>query len=266
MNATVTPQDIPVQTCADILLKVASTREEREAAFRLTYKSYVRAGLCAENSIQLRFTPYQLLSTTDMFIAQLRGETISTMSLVRDGELGLPMEDMYGRQIAERRAAGLRLAEVSCLADQRRGRARFFGLFCDLSGLMVQLAEQLGIDQLLVAVHPRHAGIYRRYMNFKKIGSQRDYSAVQGNPAVPLCLDFNETRSNPSSNWNKFFGKQLPAAVLQPQPIRADDRAYFQDLLDSDKFAYPSEGVHLYQGAGESIHEEDTVLEEMLCA
>jgi len=243
MNATA--HGVAAQICPDVSLKVAATREDRESAFRLIYSSYVQTGLCGENSSQLRITPYQLLSTTDVFIAQLGNETICTLSLVRDGELGLPMEDIFESQIAERRAAGLRLAEVSCLADRRYDTKRSFGLFTDLSRLMAQFAERHGIDQLLVAVHPRHAGIYLRYMNFDIIGEQRDYSAVQGNPAVPLCLDFNEARTNPLTNWDKFFGERLPSDVLEPQLISCDDREYFQSLFEYDELSYQSIGTQL---------------------
>ncbi len=157
MNATTLAHGIAARTFPEIRLQVASTREQREAVFRLIYHSYRDAGLCEPDFTELRFTPYQLLPTTDLFLAQLHEEVVCTLSLVRDGELGLPMEDLYAEQIEQRRAAGLHLAEVSCLADCRSDPSRFFELFCDLSRLMVQSAEYQSVDQLLIAVHPRHA-------------------------------------------------------------------------------------------------------------
>jgi len=267
MAATATAREIIAHTCAEITLRVAATREERESAFRLTYDSYLRAGLCSANSSQLRITPYQLLSTTDLFVAQLRNKTICTLSLVRDGELGLPMEDVFSRQIAERRAAGLRLAEVSCLADRRSGTRRFFGLFCDMIRLMVQLAEQDKIDQLLIAVHPRHAHIYQRCMGFKKIGDTVDYSTVQGNPAVPLCLDLSEVRLNSPKIWNRFFEERIPRDVLKPQPISYGDREYFTSLLDVDELLPSSKSGYQGQNGEEEAYEEcEALLEEPVCA
>ena len=116
------PGAIPAKTCSEIELKVAATRSERQAAFELVYQSYLRAGLYAENPFGMRFTPYQLLPTTDIIIAKLRGEVVSTLSLVRDGELGLPMEEIYPEEVNARRNKSVGLAEVSCLADRRRRR------------------------------------------------------------------------------------------------------------------------------------------------
>ena len=241
MFAATQAQSVAARCCADVQLKVASTREEREATFRLIYNAYSRSGLCEPNSYGMRFTQHQMLSTTDIFIAKLRGEVICTLSLARDGELGLPLEDLYAEEVAERRAQGLKLAEVTCLADRRSEPKRFFELFCDLSRLMVQLAEKATIDQVLIAVHPRHAAMYRRYMAFHQCGELKHYQTVRGNPAVALCLDLNAIRANHPPRWSQFFGERLPVEVLQHQPITERDRAYFMDFQTD--FTDPTEKV-----------------------
>ncbi|MBN1852432.1 MAG: long-chain N-acyl amino acid synthase [Pirellulales bacterium] len=208
-------------------MRIASTREERQSAFKLTYQAYLQTGLCKPNPFGMRFTTHQLLPTTDIFIATRHGEVINTLSLVRDSKKGLPLEEIFPYEVEVRRLAGLRLAEVTCLADRERGSACFFALFCDLCRLMVQYAEKIGIDQLLVAVHPHHSCIYRRYMAFEQIGSQREYSAVQGNPAVALCLDLNQIQIHRPPSWDRFFGQRLPDKVLIGQPISEADRNYF---------------------------------------
>lgn len=126
------PSHVRARVCDDILLQVVSSRHDRQAAFELIYRSYLQAGLCTKNDCGMRATPYQLLASTDVILATLRGQAISTVSLVRDGDLGLPMETLYPDEIAMRRAVGIRLAEVFGLADRRQGTARFFGLFCEL--------------------------------------------------------------------------------------------------------------------------------------
>jgi len=225
------PGFVRAKICEDIQLRVAATRDERQATFELIYRSYLRAGLCAENACGMRATPYQLLASTDVILAELRGEVISTVSLVRDGELGLPMEAAYPDEVAARRKAGIRLAEVSCLADRRQGTARFFGLFCELSRVMAQLARNTDVDELVVVVNPRHAPLYRRYMAFEQIGDERKYEAVQGFPAVPLSLNFAKAKIEKPKSWHEFFGEQLPDDVLQAHPISSEDRDYFLSLL-----------------------------------
>lgn len=240
MLATASSAEIAAQSCQEVKLKVAHSRDEREASFRLIYNAYLRAGLCEPNEKGLRFTPYQMLPSTDILIAKLREEVICTLSLARDGKLGLPMEELYSEAIASRRAAGLQLAEVTCLADRRSDARRFFAIFCDLSRVMVQLAVKAGIDQVLIAVHPRHAAMYRRYMGFQQVGEQRDWSKVQGKPAVPLCLDLKNIGVKRPPCWNRFFEEQLPDSVLQHRPIAAADQQYFQSILMANGTA-PSE-------------------------
>jgi hypothetical protein len=220
--------------CADVQLKVASARRERQSAFELIYQSYRRAGLCGENACGMRVTPYQLLDTTDIIVADLFGEVVSTVSLVRDGRLGLPMEEIYPELVMQRRSAGIRIAEVSCLADRRKSINRFFELFCELCRVMAQLAIQTDVDELLVCVHPRHASIYRRYMAFEQIGHRREYPTVCGNPAVALSLNFAHAERNSPISWQRFFGQPLPSDVLASAPINDEDREYFAALVQHE--------------------------------
>jgi hypothetical protein len=226
------PRPIAAKACAGLQLKVASTRRERQSAFELVYNSYRRAGLCAKNQYGLRVTPYQLLETTDIIVAELEGEIISTMSLVRDGELGLPMEAIFPEIVRSRRMAGVRPAEVSCLADRRRNITRFYELFCELCRVMAQLAARTDVDELLICVHPRHAPIYHRHMAFEQIGPCRDYPTFCGKPAVALSLNFAFAQQNSPTSWERFFGSPLPSDVLVSARICEDDRAYFQALME----------------------------------
>jgi hypothetical protein len=178
----------------------------------------------------LRYTVHQLAASTDIIVAELRGEVISTLSLVRDGSLGLPLESIYPDIVSRHREQGLRLAEVSCLADRRKEPARYFGLFCELAGVMIQMADREGFDQLLIAVHPRHAKLYCRAMAFQIVGGNCDYPAVNGNPAVPLLLDIEYVKKKQPQIWKRFAGVAYPDAVLERQPINAADRDYFLNL------------------------------------
>jgi hypothetical protein len=256
VNTDSLPAPVAANACSDVFLKVAVNRAEREGAFRLVYQSYLRAGLCEENHCGMRITPYQLLESTDIINAQLRGEVISTVSVVRDGELGIPMEQIYPEEVARRREAGLRLAEVSCLADRRSSEFRFFELFCELGRVMAQLAFRTGIDELLVSVHPRHAPLYRRYMAFEQIGDRRDYPLVCDHPAVALRLNFAEAEVQRPKPWREFFGEPLPAEVLVRSPISAEDGAYFRSIIQREDVSEPwdlqSSGGH---PAGKAIYE-----------
>jgi len=180
----------------------------------------------------MRVTPYHLLPTTEVFIALLRGEAIFTVSLVVDGQLGLPMESVYRKLVAARRAEGFLVGEVSCLADRRSQFRRFFPVFLRLTRVMVQYARRQGLDELLVAVHPKHARFYQRFMSFEMIGEETAYPAVRNHPAVALSLDFARIDRERPENYHTFFGEPLPEEELQPRPITKAQREYFRPMVD----------------------------------
>jgi hypothetical protein len=186
---------------------------------------------------------------------------ISTLSLVRDGELGLPLEAVYPREVRERRAEGLRLAEVSCLADRRRDIVRFFPLFCELARLMIQMCEREAVDQLLVAVHPRHARMYRRAMGFKQVGDDRDYPAVNGNPAVMLSLDVAEAKCEFALAWKAFVGAPLEDDVVASRPMCEVDRHYFGRLAEAIESTEPGLAT-----ADPSVAASEGASQTLICA
>jgi len=213
--------------------RVASTQTEREAAFRLLYKAYRRAELAVPSRHGIRVTPYHLLPTTNVFVARYGCNVISTVTLVEDGRLGLPMEEIYGQEIAELRQRGLYLAEVTSLADRRRDLHRFLPVFTRLSRLLVQFARNQRVDRLLIAVHPRHMRFYQTYMAFEPIAAERDYPSVQNQPAVAMSLDLKGIESRRPACYSTFFGLAIPDQQLLPHPIPAREQAYFRRFVDN---------------------------------
>lgn len=210
-----------------IVYKPAANQAERTAAFRLVYQAYTRAGLIEENPYQMRVTPYQMLDSTQVFVAVCNNEVMSTVSLVGDGVLGLPMEGIYGEEVERLRARGISVAEVSSLADRRRQLSRTLPVFVPLMRLMVQAARYRGIEQLLVAVHPRHARFYQRFLSFDNVGDVKSYPLVRNNPAVALSLDFAKLDRVRPVNYETFFGDPLSEEQLAAQPMSDYERRRF---------------------------------------
>ncbi len=232
MSISESVAQLPEKTTADVIHKIAATRDERSAAFRLVYDSYLRAGLGEPNEHQMRVTPYHLLPTTEIFIATCDEKVIFTMSLMIDGQLGLPMEVAYGPEIEARRLQGLRLGEVSCLADRRSQFKRFFPIFLRVCRLLVHYAKRRGLDEILLAVHPKHARFYERFMAYQPIGEQTAYPTVRNHPAVALCLNFDRVDREQHPNYELFFGESLPDEWLEPQPIPPEQREFFRPMID----------------------------------
>lgn len=220
-------------TINDVRYKIAATREERASAFHLVHNAYVRAGIGKPNPWEMRVTPYHLADTTQILLATIRDEAILTMSVVEDGPDGLPIDSIFGDEVAERRCQAARIAEVGCLAHRRRGLRGFFPVFLGMLPYLGQFVRGQGIDQLVVTVHPKHAGFYERLLNFKCFGEEKIYPAVLDRPAVALYVDLTRLRDEHQAGYRRFFGEELSPEEISPRPITPADRAYFGPMVDS---------------------------------
>jgi hypothetical protein len=192
------------------------------AAFHLVYTSYLKAGLVAENTSQLRITPFHLLPTTEVFVAKCAHEVVSTLTMVADTAHGLPMDSMYSAELTKLRESGLRLAEMGSLADRRSLPIRFVNIFEMLARLVVQVARVRGIDTLVLAVHPRHAKFYMRSFGFESLGGLTVCPYAEGNPAVALALEFRRIMGN--RYGEKLFGTPIEVERLVPTFWNIEER------------------------------------------
>ena len=219
--------------------RIANNRWDCLAAFRLVYEMYINRGLIEPNHFRLRVTPYQLLPTTQTFLAIQNQKVICCVSLIGDGAMGLPMESIYHEEVSRSRDQGLRVGEVSSLASRHTDFRKFLPIFVQLTRLMAQHARLYGMDQFLIAVHPKHARFYERFMGFQQIGPLRDYPNVQDAPAVACCLDFKRIDRERPNCWNDFFGSPLPQSSLIACPMSVDEVEYLRpaaELTESRQF------------------------------
>jgi hypothetical protein len=220
-------------------VKIASRLDEFRSAFALVYDAYTRAGLATANPCGMRVTPYQLLPTTEVLLATDQNRVVCTASLVRDGLLGLPLEDLYAEEVADRRRQGRIPAEVSCLADCQNGTRTAFSNVLQLMSLCVQCARARGVDELLIAVHPHHARFYQGFFGFTLLGEQRSYRAVLNAPAVALELDLLHLAERHPRGYERLFGKPLPAEVLayrpMPDGVRRELALHMSDMAASNE-------------------------------
>lgn len=119
--------------------------------------------------------------------------TIGTISVGYDSDSGLLVDDLFGEEMNELRAAGLKVCEFTKLAlddvsNSRRVLASLFHVAYIYSHLLV------GCDRLVIEVNPRHVGYYRRMLGFQVLGPQRLNRRVNA-PAVLLSLDLSHARA-----------------------------------------------------------------------
>jgi hypothetical protein len=204
-----------------------------EDALRLVYNAYRKTGLIPENAYEMRATKYHLLPTSNIFLARDNDETLGTLTLVRDGVHGLPMEDVFPDEIAERRERGIRMAEVSCLADAGHGKSHMLAVVVQLMSHMAQFALRNGVRELVIAVHPHHMGFYERFAGFEVIGNQRAYGAVLDNPAVALAVDLTTIHIKNPRVHQRFFGNPFADDHLTAERLDALTIGHLREVVEA---------------------------------
>ena len=229
---------------SELEVKIARSKEELLAAFRLVYQSYSRSGLVASNPSRLRLTPYHLLPESEVLVAKARGIVISTMSLFVDGKYGLPMESMYPKEISTLRQRGLKIAEVGSLADRRNAQFRFIETLAVLGKLLAQSAVHRSVDTLVAVVHPRHAKLYKRLLGFKQVGEHTSCPYANGNPAEAMYLRFADY--NGTNFLDRFFNDPIATSKLEVFNWSEDLKFDFQRILRMDGKIAKVVGVENY--------------------
>lgn len=120
-------------------------------------------------------------------VARQRGLVVGTMTLGLDGPSGLWIEQTYPKELAEARARGRALSELTRLAvtpnsDSRTILSSMFGLAYQIGRLQHRSTD------LYIEVNPRHAPVYRKLFGFETASDVRVCGRVKA-PAVLLHLD-----------------------------------------------------------------------------
>jgi hypothetical protein len=165
------------------------------------------------------------MPSTAVFVARADGEVVATVSLIADSALQLPCDALYGAELVAFRAAGRRLAEVSALAVSEDWRGVGLGAMRALVRVVGVYGREIArVDDLCIAVHPRHAPFYEGRLRFERFGRLTAYDAVNGAPAVGLRLDLRQLD-------RPLDGASFAGAVFSPEE-RARTRAGLERDLD----------------------------------
>lgn len=231
------PQAIPVTGITrPIKVKFASTQSEWEQAYQLAASSYQARGYETPGANRLRFTPYHALPETSTMVAKHENQVVATFSIVQDNSLlGLPMEDIYGDEIAKLRRQGRRLFEATTLADNGLNPREFLQVFLTLIKLSMQYHTRSGGDAYVIAVNPRHRKFYTKIIGFIPLGPLRSYAAVQDAPAEAFLLDNELQRDNAPETHKFMFGEPLVRETLfAPRMSRSLVRYFSRQSIHCD--------------------------------
>lgn len=192
-------------------VRMAKTVGEYVTSMGLVYDGYVDRGIMAPHEARVRMTPYLALPSTVIFVAMEKGEVAGTLSLVKDGPLGLPMQKIYAQEVQAVRDEGRVVAEVGalCVANGKRGTGIPFLLY---KTMWLAATRLLGVDDLMIAVHPDAADLYCASLQFERVGPVRSYPTLERSAsAVALRLRLREAEANFRKSWG-----DLPRTSANP--------------------------------------------------
>ena len=220
-------------TAEMLTYKVAETKLERERAFRLVYDVYRNAGLMSASPSKMRVTKHHLLETTDVLVARHQTDVLFTISSIRDGAFGLPLESIFGNEVEDMRNEGLNLAEVSCVASHvpTSSKKLRFEILVKMMSIMAQQAQRNRVDRLLLAVHPRHAKVYQRLFGCKILSGEKSYAAVEDNPAVLCSHDFASLEIERYPLYDAIQGPVYDPWQLASTRMSDDELEYFSTAV-----------------------------------
>lgn len=181
------PGELPDQ---DFEFKIAETQDELEKAYGILHDSFVEFGFSQPHPSGLRIVKYFALPTTTTLIAKFKGEVVATLSIIRKGPFGLPLEQVFDLTPLE--ANGRVVAEVSSLAIAQNFRKRRGALLLPLCKFFyLYIKYYMKLDRVVIAVNPNWADFYEGFLDFSKIpgGVVGKYDFANGAAAVGLWSD-----------------------------------------------------------------------------
>lgn len=160
----------------------AGTPGQRSKACRLVDNMYSRRGYRTES------VPSIPLHRNSIMLEASSGHNLfGTLTLRLDSEQGLLADALYQEEINSLRTKGRKLCEVSKLAvDPQYGSKEVLASIIHLLYIYAHVVNKA--TDMLIEVHPRHAGFYERKLGFRQFGGMRICPRVNA-PAVLLHIE-----------------------------------------------------------------------------
>lgn len=173
-----------------MVFKIAETREELEACFKLLHDAYVSSGFMKPDPSGMRVTTYHALPTTTTLCAKFDGEVVGTMSLIRESVFGFPLQAIFDLEPVRQKAG--KIAEVSALAVHPKFRKTGGAILFPLMKFMYEYCTTFfDTRHLVIAVHPTRIEMYESLLFFERLQEKpvKGYDFANGAPAVGATLD-----------------------------------------------------------------------------
>src|SRR5574343_770508 len=227
-----------------LVLKIADTKEELEACFKLLHDAYVSSGFMTPDPSGRRVTIYHALPTTTTLCAKFDDQVVGNLSLIRESAIGFPLQRIF--DLTGVREKEGQIAEVSALAVHPRFRRTGGTILFPLMKFMYEYCTTFfDTRHLLIAVNPNRIEMYESLLFFQRLTANvvENYDFANGAPAVGASLDLTEApavmaaeyaRKRPRKNLHAYFTEvKLPNLQLpQRRYFTTNDPVLTPQLLD----------------------------------
>lgn len=202
----------------------AKTEQSLQEAFSLVRDEYRKQGYVSDDA-ELSLPRYNLLPTSRTFVAKSADTVIGMITLVIDGDEGLPMESIYRDEVSDLRKHKGRIAEISQLALKRdfiKSFDRKFQaeLLFSLFRLVYFFAKTKAVETLCITINPKHESFYNS-LGFRDLGELKLYPLVNNAPALAKLLDLERPNSD-EGRRNFVFQEILKKPVSSEDFQRAE--------------------------------------------
>lgn len=214
-----TPGRAERASIGDLSIGVATELAEVIEAWQLVYQAYRRIGIIDANDAEVHATALAISPQTTVIVGRTEIELASTLAIMHDSPRGLPLDKVYGPELARLRERGERLLEVGLLADRRATMTRAVAAIFGMMRFVFYNSRFTG-STILCGVHPHHAGFYMKSFGFDVAGAESTHPVVKDQPVVLLRLDLEEKlKLNP-------LPRGLATYVANPLPADTFDRRF----------------------------------------
>ncbi len=187
--------NLPAELDSKFSFRIARTQEELSDAYRILHDSYLDLGYSKKDASGMRIVKYFALPSTTTLIALFDGKVVGTVSIIRRGAFGLPMESAFNlSEIVDRNEV---VAEVSSLAIDSDFRTKRGALFLPLLKYFWEYVEgYMKLDSIVVTVNPSMVDFYEGFLAFERLNNSEvsDYGFANGNPGIGLYLNVSKAR------------------------------------------------------------------------
>ncbi len=212
-------------------LKIADSKQELEQCFRILHDAYVSSGFMKPDPSGMRVTAYHALPTTTTLCAKFDGEVVGTISIIREGVFGFPLQSIF--DLSQVRAKEGNIAEISALAVHPSFRKTGGSILFPLMKFMYEYCtEFFDTRHLVIAVNPNKIELYESLLFFERLQENlvSSYDFANGAPAVGATLDLQAA----PKLFKSVYGKRRDKKNLYKyfvetklKNIRAPIRKYF---------------------------------------